>query len=128
MIIESWDQEGQADAVIVSNEGELLEFFATFPRRDPFYCELVQGGHKLSVCIRKDLACVQHSASNNDPPYMMAVAPERCDFEGEVEFFIGNEATPITVLYALPLDVAKQVIVHFLTTGQPSSAVSWEEV
>lgn len=107
---------------------ELLQFFEAFKEREPFYCELVQGGHKLSICIRQDLGTVQHSQANNDPPYMMAVTTSPHDPDDEVVFFIGNEATPLSARYALPLETVKQLIAYFLETGGRSPEHPWEEM
>jgi hypothetical protein len=128
MRVTFWDQEGRAEIIMIKSKEQLLHFFDTFGQRDPFYCEFVETESKLSVCVRGDLASVQHSPANDAPPYRMAVTTADHDADDEVDFFIGNETTPISARYALPLELAKHLIVYFLQRGERDSSVHWEEI
>jgi hypothetical protein len=128
MTIECWDEEGRPSILNISRKEELAQFFKTFQKREPFYCELVQGDNKLSICIRPDSGSVQHSWATNDPPYMMAVTKAPHDPDEEVEFLIGNEVTPLSTRYALPVEVVKQLIIYFFETGGRSPEHQWEEI
>src|SRR5262249_13686439 len=128
MNLKIWKPEGRFDSSEIGSLKELLEFLETLSGREPFYCELRQGSYKLSICIRGDLGSVQHSPADNSPPYMMAVNLESRDPHKEVEFLIGNEATPLPARYALPLAVVKQIVLHFFETGGRCPEMQWEEL
>jgi hypothetical protein len=128
MILEIANPEGGFSRSEIESREELFDFLETLSGRKPFYCELRQESYKLSICIRGELGSVQHSPANGSPPYMMAVTPERHNPNEEVEFVIGNEATPLSARHALPLSIVKQIVVRFFETEDRSKAVLWEEI
>jgi hypothetical protein len=129
VIIEFWDREGRSSTLDVTRKEELVKLFATFPGREPFFCQLLaENTYKLLVGIRGRLGCVQHSPSEGDPPYMVAVTPIEHDPHDEAEFVMENEVTPISARYALPIDLVEQIALYFLETGERSPDVIWEEI
>lgn len=128
MNVKFWDLEGQSISQKVASRQELAAFFGMIGEREPFFCEFVENGFKLSVCIRHDLGSVQHSDMDNMPPYLMAVNSAQVNSTQELDFFIGSEATSLLARYALPLEAVKEIIDYFFMTGLRSPLVPWEEV
>ena len=128
MTVKLWDQEGRTATIAIASWDEMLALFERLLEKEPLYCELVQSESKLSVCIRKDCGSIQHGPTNNEPPYMMAVTADDHDADQEVDFFIGNEATPISARYALPLPAVKQIIGYFMTKGERDPSVCWDTI
>ena len=116
--------------------------------RKPFGFELVaENGFTPTLCLSATLGSVQYAASNNDPPYLLAVAPASPGTEGingksacyrafkadvakrmqSPEFLVGGTATPVPTRYCLPLTLVKKVADHLLQTGGEPSGI-WEEV
>lgn len=103
-------------------------FFCSLAGREPFMFELRgENGFTLTVGLAADCGTVQYSSSEGVPPYVMALGDE-ID-EGEfVEFLAGGTPTPIPKRFCLPLGLVQRIVQDFLTHGEESSAVEWEEV
>jgi hypothetical protein len=121
------DSKNASNGVSVSDERGLDALLAKLNYRAPFLFELnIDGGSKLLVGISPELGCVQYSAADGSPPYLMAVGDEA--ESGVVEFLAGNTPTPIPRRFCFSKSVLKQVIADFLRTGERSSAIAWEEI
>ena len=95
----------------------------------PFMCQFIgDNGFNLTVGINRDFGCVQHSANEGMPPYLMAVATSGPPDQGDMEFVVGDTATPIDGRYRLPFDTLTEIVAEFVTSGERSSEVSWEEL
>ena len=93
----------------------------------PFMCQFVgENGYDLTVGISPEIGCVQHSANDGSPPYLMAVEPSAR--HQEMEFVVGDTTTPINGRYRLPFHTVKEVVATFVASGQRSRAVKWEEL
>jgi hypothetical protein len=102
-------------------------FFHSLAGRKPFMFELRgENGFMLTIGIAADCGTVQYSPSGGLPPYMMAVGDE-ID-EGVVEFLAGGTPTPIPKRFCLPLYRVQKIVQDFLTHGDKSDAVTWEEI
>jgi immunity protein Imm1 of predicted polymorphic toxin system len=123
------DPTNPLDGTIVEDRKGIREIVRSSSSKEPFLAELVsESGHRLMIGLGTKGGCVQYSA-NDDPPYLMAVGnPEAFEEEEYVEFLIGDTPTPISTRYLLSLPVVEEVATHFLETGKPSPARSWEEV
>jgi hypothetical protein len=97
--------------------------------RSPFMCELVgDNGFTLLVGIGGETGCVQHSPDDGAPPYLMAVDPTASESTvKEMDFLVGGTATPIRGRYCLAFATFKNVVAKFVSTGNRSRAVNWEE-
>jgi len=98
--------------------------------RRPFFCELLgNNGFKLLVGIGKNVGCVQHSSSDGEPPYLMAVE-EGFEFStvDTVDFLIGSELTPVPRRYCKSMESVKQIALYFLETGLRCPNVAWEQI
>jgi hypothetical protein len=133
----------------IHSSQELERNFDQLRYRAPFGLELVgENGFSLDICLAESYGSVQHTASDGDSAYFLAVAPgnpsnhtpgdvsphtvaDRADHENGVqspEFLVGGTATPIPTRYILPYDLVKIIAVHFLETGEREPNVLWEEI
>jgi hypothetical protein len=59
----------------------------------------------------------------------MAVAHETPNTaEGEVEFLIGDTATPVPKRFSLPYETMVEIAARFVDSGERHAGVAWEEV
>jgi hypothetical protein len=79
------------------------------------------------VGISEKFGCAQYSSLNGDPPYLMAMSPEPPLKRGFVEFLLGGTPTPSPARYVIRFDELKEILNHFLETGKPSDAFSWQD-
>jgi hypothetical protein len=117
------------DGATVRNREELFELLDSLRNRAPFVGELVgDNGYKLLLGIGPEVGSVQHSPSDGDVPYLMAVAVDDHCKDEYVEFLCGDTPSPISKRYCLPFESVKEIAAHFLETGERSPAVRWEEI
>jgi hypothetical protein len=74
----------------------------------------------------KSMAGFQYSNLDGNPPYLNAMAQRQLK-RGFLEFLDANTPTPIPARYIISFDELKDISIYFLQTGEPSSAVSWED-
>ncbi len=93
----------------------------------PFMFQLAaNNGSNLVVGIARDYGCAQFGSADGLPPYLMARDP--LSQEGDdMQFLVGDTATPISGRYRLTLAMLTSVIEEFVTSGSRSRAVAWEE-
>lgn len=111
---------------LITSQPELTAFLTEIT--EPIAGELIHdNGYMLMIGIDGSLAFVQYSPATHDVPYLIALAPEKvvADFH---DFIVTNEATEIDGKFCLPLSVFKEIVSHFLQTGQQSTKVQWEEI
>jgi hypothetical protein len=123
------DEHNPENGTQIENVCELLRIFDCLLTRPPFFCELVgDGDYRLLVGLGGSLGCVQYSRQDGNAPYLMATTEVAKLNNQHVEFLIGNTPTPVPARYCLPFDVVKKISIHFLNTGDPEPAVTWEEI
>ena len=123
------DKHNSLNGTSVRGEQELDAILQTFGGRQPFFFELVgENGITLLIGYGLDMGCVQHSTSDGEPPYLMAVSDESIENEPFVSFLTGNTPTPIPKRFCLPLDLVQKIMQDFLTHGENSNIVEWEEI
>jgi len=97
--------------------------------RPPFFAEVEgENGFNLLVGVGGKWSCLQHSAVNGSPPYLVAVPREPQFGFHDMEFLAGNTPTPIRGRYILRAELAEKVISFFVETGIKSELVEWEEI
>jgi hypothetical protein len=130
--LEFFDHETHADASkrrSILDETDLLGLFHSLIHRKPFFFELRgENGYSLFIGIGTSVGCLQHSLTNGDLPYMMAVNVQSNDSSKYLEFISGGTATPVSMRYCLPIQLVIDIAVYFLRTGKRSPAVPWEEI
>ncbi len=122
------DESNPQNGAAVHEPSDLLKMLDSFRDREPFFAELVgENGYKLTIGIGK-IGAVQHSRSDDEPPYLMAVESAREKPDSDQEFLAGNELTEVSSHYLLPFERVKEIAVYFQRTGERSPAVSWEDL
>jgi hypothetical protein len=123
------DYSSSLDGAAVSNPQQLFAVLDSARDREPFACELEgENGYRLTLGIGKDKGFVQHSRTDGDSPYLLAVARATACGEEYVEFLCGNTPSPVPRRNILPLEKVKEIAAHFIVTGERSPLISWEEV
>jgi hypothetical protein len=113
----------------ISSEDDLSGVLDEARKRPPFIAEFSSAGDfELTVGIGGDFGGVQFSRMDGRPPYLMAVSPRPPMRRGVVEFMCGGTPTPIGSSNILRFDELKEILVHFMRTGERSSAVAWRPV
>jgi hypothetical protein len=108
---------------------ELRHLLNSLRHKNPFFAELIgENGFKLLLGIGAAEGCIQFSAADDSAPYLMAVAKDITDTEGEAEFLIENTASPVPKRYCLSYDTLIEVAAHFVNSGDRSPHVAWEAV
>lgn len=112
---------------LISENMNLLELLDDRRREHPFIFRLSgDNGFELLVGLGLDLGCVQYSASNGDPPYLMAVSARPPMKRGYMEFLTANTPTPFAARYIISFDELKEIALYFLQAGERSNVVSWQ--
>jgi hypothetical protein len=123
------DERNPLNGLVITDKSQVSQVFHDLRMRDPFFCELIgQRGHKALVGIGQLKGCVQHSRIDGQPPYLMAVSPDSERGTHDMEFLIGNTKTPISSRYCVPFELVVEIAGYFLVSGEPSTAVAWEEI
>ncbi len=93
----------------------------------PFMCQFTgDNGFSLTAGLAREFGCVQYAANDGAPPYLMATNPITSDTR-EMEFLVGDTATPIAGRYRLPFETVKEIVLDLVASGTRSRAVKWEE-
>lgn len=113
----------------MSSDDDLAGFLDEARKRPPFTAEFSGAGDfELVVGIGGEFGCAQFSRMDGRPPYLMAVSPRPPMKRGVIEFMCGGTPTPIGSSNILRFDELKEVLIHFMRTGERSSAVTWRPV
>jgi hypothetical protein len=113
----------------ISSADELATFLDQMRTAIPFIAHFSgPADFRIEFGIGGDFGCVQISRMDDDPPYLMAVSADRPIKSGDFEFLCGNTPTPIPARHILSFEELKQIVLHFLATGERSNAVSWESI
>jgi hypothetical protein len=123
---ENNSRNGQALHDGASVRALLNELRSTQPA---FMCQISgDNGFNLIVGIDRDAGCVQHSASNGMPPYLMALSDDEDNDQREMNFLVGGTATPIDGRYRVTYELLAEIVSEFVASGERSNKVSWEEL
>ena len=111
------------------NDGTAVsDLLASLAGRDPFIFELQnQEGYRLTIGFGGTLGCVQYSAADGTPPYMVVVADAPSPVESRY-FSAGGQETEILGRFCLPIGRVVDIVAEFVATGARSLSVAWEEV
>lgn len=123
------DLSNPANGSVLPSSVELRQLLARLSNRPPFFAELIgDNGYKLLLGIGTNQACVQHSAEDGSPPYLMAVAHDATDSAGRVEFLIGDTPSPVPMRYCIPYQTMLDIAARFVDAGIRDTRVAWEEI
>ena len=119
------------DGTQVVDSAKLGEIFDQLQHREPFILELEgDNGYRLTIGIGGPVSCIQHSSTNGEPPYMVAVMKDvqQRSEPKDCVFLCGGQATEIRGNQCVPFSVLQSVASRFLETGTRSDDVNWIEI
>lgn len=123
------DTESPLNGTRIDDPAELRRLLDGVRDRPPFFAELIgDNGFKLLLGIGAAGGCAQFSLADGSAPYWMAVAQDAPDAGGEIEFLIGDTASPVPNRYFLPYETLVDVAADFVTSGERCPRVAWEQV
>ena len=104
------------------------DLFSSLAGRNPFIFELRnQAGYRLTIGFGGTLGCVQYSAADGTPPYLVAVADTQSGVEPGY-LSAGGQQAEIPGRFCLPIERVVDIVAEFVATGARSLSVAWEEV
>lgn len=129
VFLDRQDEKNPLNGTEVSGALEALEILDDLrSKREPFFCSLTSDtGQELLVGVGP-IGCVQRSAANGSPPYLMAVSAPIEATGGFVEFLTGGTPTPVPRQYCMEWAIVREVVGYFVERGLPSPNVGWEEI
>ena len=123
------DRSNPMNGMRIKNQIEFDETVEKLRNREPFFFELAgENDYQLLVGFGNAIGCVQHSRTDGSSPYLVAVAPGAGEASDYFEFLAGGTATPISKRYCMPWEQVRQIVAHFLETGDRSPDISWEAI
>lgn len=131
MEVRYFNQQDKSDPMhgaVIMDRAQLNELFDMAKSRPPFIAAFkADNGFEISTGISEKFGCAQYSSLSGDPPYLAAMSPQPPLKRGFVEFLLGGTLTPWPARYIVRFDELKEILNHFLKTGKPSNAFSWED-
>ena len=122
-------QTGQQLSIDAKDLTSLESFLQRLRLDDPLVINItLPEGDELTVGIGPTRSCVQHSAKEHEPPYLIAQEPNAPVEDSELEFDAGGTPTPIMISQTLPSDKAIALILEIVSTEKRPSYVEWVEV
>ena len=113
----------------ISSEDDLVSLLDHVRGQAPFIAEFCGAGDfHIEIGIGGDFGCVQYSRVDGKPPYLVAVSHRPPMKRGYIEFQCGGTPTPIPARNILRFDELKEVVLHFMRTGERSNTVSWRDL
>lgn len=123
------DNHNPLNGRTVTTSTQLHDIMSVLEGRPPFFGELIgDNGTKLLLGIGPETGCVQFSAVDGTPPYLMAVSVTPWYTEDHAYFLIGNTPSPVPKRYIVTLDVMRKIAEYFIETGQRKDDIPWEEI
>lgn len=114
---------------VIVSRGEFSEWLEKLRTKRPFFIRLsCDDGFEILFGIAGYLGCVQHRLSYGESTNLMAVSRHPSMMRGHVEFLTANTLTPVAARYIISFDELKEVVLHFLQTGERSGAVGWQKL
>jgi hypothetical protein len=107
---------------------KLAQLLESRKNEPPFLAELsADNGYHIEFGMGGKLACVQHSRTNGEAPYLMAMSFRPPMKHGYVEFLTANTPTAFAARYIITFDELREIALHFLETGERSDSVVWRQ-
>jgi hypothetical protein len=123
------DDTNPLNASLIEDSGKLGEVLDRHRHRFPFSVDLLcENGCYLDIGVGGPLSYVQFRHGDNQPPYMVALAPNLYRGNRDVGFMYGGTLSPIPARFILPFELAKRLAIYFQQTGGRSPEVDWEEI
>jgi immunity protein Imm1 of predicted polymorphic toxin system len=111
----------------ISSDDELISLLEQMRAASPVITEFCgPNDFQIDIGIGGKFGSVQYSRIDGAPPYLMAVSHRPAVKRGYIEFLCGGTPTPIAARYIISFDELKEVVLHFLSSGERSETVSWQ--
>lgn len=113
----------------ISSDDELISLLDHARSEAPFMAEFCGAGDfETMIGIGGHFGCAQYSRVDGNPPYLMAVSRRPAMKRGYIEFQCGGTPTPVGARNILRFEELREIVLHFMRTGERSNTVSWREV
>lgn len=122
------DTENEKNERDVVDAGEALALLRSLRSRQPSFCSLESRSWTLLIGVAEEMGCVQLSAPDRQPPYLMAFNSSNVNADGYVEFMSGGTPTPISVRYCIPWELVEEIVKELLTHDRQPAGIVWEEI
>lgn len=130
MIVRYKNQQDDSDPmndVAITCRRQLSDLLQARRNNAPFLARLSgESGFEIMIGIGGQVGCVQYSRSDGSRPYLMAHSPNPPLKGGDVEFLTANTPTSVPAAEIISFEELKEIVLHFLETGERSSSVFWE--
>ena len=113
--------------LVSDSETHLLEYFRQLKENNSGVLSH-PNGFMLTVLLDGDLATVQYSDVESEPPYLMALSPVEIVSDSHVFYIQSSHHTEMAGKFCLSFSVFESIISHFFCTGERISTINWEEV
>jgi immunity protein Imm1 of predicted polymorphic toxin system len=117
------------DGTRLQSVDAVASLLKSFRGRAPFLFELRgDNGMMLTIGFAGECGTVQYASASGAPRYLMAVSRDAVDDGDVVEFLAGNTPSPISKRFCMPIKDVLDIIRVFLSRGDKSAGVDWEEI
>lgn len=121
-----WKASGEKRVRSVPELDALLDMLHGKSRERPILVDVTSDdGNTLTIGVGSELSVLSYVPANGDPPYLSSIGNP--NDEGVVVFGYMGEWTEIPTRNLVPAMLAREVMRHFVRTGELSDAVRWEE-
>jgi hypothetical protein len=108
---------------------DVRSLFDTLHGKRPFMAELIgDNGYMFLLGLGPEIGFAQFSTSNDAPPYLVAVDTGAGPAEGDIDFFMSGEPSPLPKRLCLPISVIAEIAQTFVLTGKRKADITWEEI
>lgn len=112
----------------VSGLDMVLDKLTVQARDAPFIVNVeLANGDSLGIGLGTDETILSFTAGSLEAPYFASLGADE-QVEPLIEFTVGGQWTEFPRRNVVPLEEGRQAMREFVTTGQLSDAVRWEEV
>jgi len=123
---------GEAGMIEVESERELREALGRLCElaltEGPFIAELrLQNGDMLGIGLGRPESVVAYLPGTGMPPYYHAESSGDHRLDQALTFDLAGETTEFPSSQAVPVERAKDALVHFFETGQLAPFLEWVE-
>ncbi len=130
MICVEWGRGPQQDRIDETQLDSVLDRVAAEARQQgkPQDVQItVDGGGTLGIVVGAEWSVLNHVPQDRNPPYMTSVGQDRSD-DLLVFYVAGDHYSETLRRNAISPEAARAALRHFVTTGELSPDVDWEEV
>jgi hypothetical protein len=123
-------KDNPANSKVIESPESALQLLDSLLDRPPSLCTLSSEDAKAEILVGvgDPLGCVQFSASDGAPPYLMPRADSVLSGNDYVTFLAGGTPTEIPRRYCLPWPQVREIVDYFIKHGSRKPDLIWEEI